>query len=579
MINWRKIEKEKFERLAEHLVLKAVEAENSAWVTDTVDGRGGDGGIDIDVREFRGGRIIRIYQLKYFPEGFSNGFSKVRRPQIKKSFNVAQKHDPDEWVLVVPCNLTPGERNFVEDLGSGKRVKIDLLDVTRLNSLCAQHPHIEDWAEREPLSTALKIAGRESAALNNPGDLDEEVRRLKGRVDARSPYWTFDLQTRAGQVIKTLVAQREDAAEKEPLGITMTMRFAGEDPLRAKVKDALGYGLFEPLTIAAPAITQFEQHGPEWFQEVLSGVSVVLGPVEGEGSTAQREIALVLMDMAGVTTRRAKATGVRHAVGQIGEKLRLQFAGGVEFELRRSFALDEGSPESGTSMSTDFAGLNASEAARGVVLANAIGRAAAFRVEADGVPVIRAQSTREPAAGTVVDPVLEETIRDLCKVQELSSADLTVAPMMIRPVPRRQLRIARLILEGKATVLRGNQSVGLGGVDERDNEALAKIIRGGGRLFVQRPQEEMDFLGQTISMGDVTYCLGEIVVESAEEVLRNIEDDPTGRWEAKARPKRPELGTIIYSPSRYQGGDSLEPVPWRLTGIPEHPRFREQAEA
>ena len=59
------------------------------------------GGIDVEVVTNDGRR--RIFQLKYFPGGFSGGWGDSRRSQITKSFKKALEHSPDEWTLVVPC--------------------------------------------------------------------------------------------------------------------------------------------------------------------------------------------------------------------------------------------------------------------------------------------------------------------------------------------------------------------------------------------------------------------------------------------------------------------------------------------
>ncbi|MCD9899667.1 hypothetical protein LUR56_05120 [Streptomyces sp. MT29] len=80
---WDRISQSHFDRVVEALVhrLYSETAEVRA-----VNGRGGDGGRDIDV--VQGGRL-RIYQLKYFPDGLQG---RGRRPSIKKSFKRAMEH-------------------------------------------------------------------------------------------------------------------------------------------------------------------------------------------------------------------------------------------------------------------------------------------------------------------------------------------------------------------------------------------------------------------------------------------------------------------------------------------------------
>ncbi|WP_033287153.1 hypothetical protein [Streptomyces sp. NRRL F-525] len=75
-----------------------------------VNGRGGDGGIDVQVT---GDADLRVFQLKYRPDGFPGSLG-GRRTAIKKSFRRAMAHHPAEWTLVVPCTPTVSERTFVD---------------------------------------------------------------------------------------------------------------------------------------------------------------------------------------------------------------------------------------------------------------------------------------------------------------------------------------------------------------------------------------------------------------------------------------------------------------------------------
>jgi hypothetical protein len=106
-IDWSRLPNQpEFDRVVESFfVLDNADLNGDAYA---VNGRGGDAGIDIHIR--REGRLI-IAQLKFFPEGFSGGFAKTRKGQIRDSFKSALVHDPDEWCLVVPTTLTNEERS------------------------------------------------------------------------------------------------------------------------------------------------------------------------------------------------------------------------------------------------------------------------------------------------------------------------------------------------------------------------------------------------------------------------------------------------------------------------------------
>lgn len=106
-IEWDHLTQPRFDRMVEALVhrLYVEDAE-----VEVMNGRGGDGGIDIKVTV---DSRVWIYQLKYFPDGFPGSYQ-GRRTGIKRSFKKALEHDPDDWVLVVPCALTPAERAQVD---------------------------------------------------------------------------------------------------------------------------------------------------------------------------------------------------------------------------------------------------------------------------------------------------------------------------------------------------------------------------------------------------------------------------------------------------------------------------------
>ncbi|MEV7077805.1 hypothetical protein AB0N88_04495 [Streptomyces sp. NPDC093516] len=103
-VEWDRVGQPGFDRIVESLVHRIYDA--SARV-EVVNGRGGDKGIDIKVTHRR---RVRIFQLKYYLDGFPTTAHKGRRKSIKQSFTRAMQHQPWEWVLVVPCTLSTAER-------------------------------------------------------------------------------------------------------------------------------------------------------------------------------------------------------------------------------------------------------------------------------------------------------------------------------------------------------------------------------------------------------------------------------------------------------------------------------------
>lgn len=88
-IEWDRIRQPAFDRLVEALLHRMFDDSGQVVV---VNGRGGDGGIDVQVT---GDADLRIFQLTYHPDGFP-GSLKDGRTAIKKSFRWAMAHHPVE---------------------------------------------------------------------------------------------------------------------------------------------------------------------------------------------------------------------------------------------------------------------------------------------------------------------------------------------------------------------------------------------------------------------------------------------------------------------------------------------------
>ncbi|MDF0532285.1 hypothetical protein P0W64_21250 [Tsukamurella sp. 8F] len=228
MIEWDRIKQHNFDRVVEVLLRRRFGPDR--WPGDAAvtafDGRGGDGGRDVLVQE---GRTTTIYQLKYFPEGFSSGWAKSRRPQIKESFKTALDHDPDVWVLVVPANLTPTERDFVTGLtvADAPRPRIEIVDRTALDDMLINDPDVDAWFQRDVLKENAALYNREIDSLLRPGDLTGRIRGLGQIVDRINPHWTWDFQRTGDAVICSLRARHANAHNDAP--ITAQIRFDTPD--------------------------------------------------------------------------------------------------------------------------------------------------------------------------------------------------------------------------------------------------------------------------------------------------------------------------------------------------------------
>jgi hypothetical protein len=275
-IIWDRLDEDTFNKSVEALLV--AEYSGNGLRAQAIDGRGGDGGIDIDVRVERTDQLTHIFQLKHFPQGFSGGF-RPRRKQIRKSFEDAMQHQPPVWVLVFPKNPTISERKFVSSMRGNRKVRIRIVGAAELDGLLSEHPNIEAYLSRDEAVEVLRAVNRPEAALARPGDLHAEMARIQKGLDGRSQYWVSAVTLGPdGAYVETLHAKREDASEREPLSITIETEFGpGDENLRQQFVDKLKYGGSGTIVLPERVIKQFRKIGPEWFAETSTGGELLIG--------------------------------------------------------------------------------------------------------------------------------------------------------------------------------------------------------------------------------------------------------------------------------------------------------------
>ncbi|WP_238556750.1 hypothetical protein, partial [Gordonia terrae] len=136
---------------------------------DVVNGRGGDGGVDVSVT-YPDGRLV-IYQLKYYPEGMSGGFV-GRRDKVKKSFvRAVKEQEPHEWVLVAPCsNFTTPEKGYIRRLPEAftpagkRRPTVGWMGRAELNQMLIDYPEVDRWLTLNHYRRTRQIFEQEQTA-------------------------------------------------------------------------------------------------------------------------------------------------------------------------------------------------------------------------------------------------------------------------------------------------------------------------------------------------------------------------------------------------------------------------------
>lgn len=560
-INWRHIAKDEFEALVEALVVR--DRTMGRLVGQAVDGRGGDGGIDIDVRVKSSNELVEILQLKFFPEGFSNGF-KTREKQIKKSFTAAMKLRPRIWTLVIPANFTPSERKRVEDFKGERSVRIQFLGVTELNLLLAKFPEIHTFALRDPHREALALVGRETAALSMPGDLANEVQRISSRTEGKSAYWGTNFAMKDGIYTEEIYAKRPDATEREPLSFTIQTQFGkADEDLRRDFEDSLGYGILDTVVLPPHIVTSFTKIGPSWFAGEGGPGELRIMPAD---SGQSHKVNLVAFDSEGRRLSSINGRTGRVATGPRGVRIECIFPGG----LREIWKIPLEATQPGTvELIFKPTGFSARDIQRVLRFIDVIRKAARVTLSIDG----KSQTLDLPDQPSPdMDRTLHELIDDLAYIENSLDVDFDFPAKLPDNLGRVWIRVVRRMLEGRAVVQPRTEGITITLKGSRNEELEAVLTDEGGALVIGDEDWTVEILGQELFIGSMGVYHPHLRADNARVHLEALlNGDGVGR-EVHLTPADGEP-FVIYSPARIAPGSSGAAEPWNLTGIPEHRNF------
>ena len=248
-IPWEDLGAQKFEDMVS--VLLSRQHPNS----QRIDGKGGDGGRDVQIVHAGNGSIADVFELKSFTGRMNSG----RRSQVKRSLERAAALVPARWTLVVPIDPTPGEWEWFLQLRTSYCFQLEWRGETWLNEKMAAHPDIGRYfvegAKDEVYRLLLELHG-EQAILNGVPDAVPRLESLRERLNEIDPYYRYELATVTGTANKWppdvvfSVRQgdvRVDAYPKycgtvkdRPVSIRATLAVGPED---LSILEPLGYGL------------------------------------------------------------------------------------------------------------------------------------------------------------------------------------------------------------------------------------------------------------------------------------------------------------------------------------------------
>ena len=557
--DWKGLSEDDFNRMAELLIMRK-HKDDVGLAIEVIDGRGGDEGIDIRLVVKATGQIVHIYQLKYFPEGFSSKYV-GRRSQIKESFRKAKEHGAGRWTLVAPTKGTIPERKFVTQLSSGLKIRTDFLGISTLDDLLAANPDVQTWVMRNSLRDALAIAGLESSL---PTTADEAAQRYESAADrssAVSAYWKPTFSNLNGINVHGLEPRRPDAAEKEPLSFQLSTNFGeGDAQIHEAFRSTLGYGARGQLKIPARNISKLESFGPEWFAKVWEDVEVVIGP---QGGIVNIPISLNSYDEKG--KRLASHAGrVTYAMqGSIGQTMELTFPGGVSFTL--TLPLDRTKDAAGR-LEVDLVGHDAGSAMKAIKFTDALAAAKSL-----GLTVRDGGEMKLNYRGELADPVpvdMRQVIDDLETLERLLSVSFEIRDVQLSTLDRIWIRVARLIAEGHRVLipqLDGFTATLSGTLDD----TLAGMLVEPHRIHVSSDVFPVEILGIEIPMPDVTIEFDSAEIADSKEVLERLNAGTAAGLKVPFVPVS-GLQASIHVPSSSDVVGRPELSQWGVVGAKEH---------
>ena len=237
-----------------------------------IDGKGGDGGRDMQILHGQDDKISHAFELKSFTGRMTTG----RRKQVARSLCRATGLRPARWTLVVPIDPTPSEDAWFRDLGSNYCFPITWHGKTWLDEKMSAFPDIRRYflegADNE-LIRSLKELQKEEARVNDVQDAVGRLRNLRERLNEIDPHYRYELSTGKfvpdrcppGVVFSVgfcdvrvdVYSKYSGAIQDSP--ITVKAKFALQ-PGDEGVLDALNYGL--EATMPSRLIKSLEINAP-----------------------------------------------------------------------------------------------------------------------------------------------------------------------------------------------------------------------------------------------------------------------------------------------------------------------------
>jgi hypothetical protein len=245
---------------------------------ERLDGSGGDGGRDVQLRQ--DGRLD-LFELKSFTGRLSS--AQGRRAQVERSLEKAAELDPDSWTLVVPIDHTEGELAWFDGLRRRYRFPLTWRGRTWLDQQLATHPAVVRYflegGDSHVVRVLRELQQEQAALAGGIPDALQRLQVLRQRIDELSPHYRLDIAI-AGDTITVALRPRYRGAERDhPILVAGSFFFPDTPTGREaaqRLESALDFG--EAVVVEPEHVHDLRVDLPGRLREGITNPKIILGP-------------------------------------------------------------------------------------------------------------------------------------------------------------------------------------------------------------------------------------------------------------------------------------------------------------
>lgn len=262
-----------------------------------IDGRGGDGGRDVQITTPDG---IRAFEIKSFASRMTPG----RRSKVQASLTRAATLAPLDWTLLVPIDPNPKELAWFDWLRTTVTFPITWRGLTWLDGEFAQRPFIARYYledRKDELIDLAKLLRQEEAVLaGGAPDAMDRTRRLVERANDLDPFYKFRISSDGTTTSIDLLPRYPGAERDRPITGSFQFVFPKDEPGRTAAEQfqrAMDFGT--GYAVPPEYLKDFALDAPAGLGQSFEKGRIELLPSRPSGE--ERDLVMAIVDPAGAT--------------------------------------------------------------------------------------------------------------------------------------------------------------------------------------------------------------------------------------------------------------------------------------